>query len=196
MYKRQHLLNIKQEDKNLIFVTICSYIESGPSFVYYRTVTEFKALVQKYRRDHFVEEGDVLPVVNKEEPVDIELPADIMDSLDLKKSTFLAELMLHRKDEDIQFEQFHLYDEYLSQTLEKPDEIYEFVDEEGDSLNTYIKSFKLDSKAFYYVVICYPYTIIEENKKALLPILTFPSIDNELYPLYAKGNKLNNQLKN
>ena len=90
-----------------------------------------------------------------------------------------------------------MYDEYLRETLESPDEIYK-SDDDGDITLTYIKSFQLDNTNFFYIVLGGEYETSEDNvdEKVMIPILGFPSVDNKLYPHYTKGKKVLNNLKN
>ena len=101
-----------------------------------------------------------------------------------------------RNAADIPIEQFFNYDKYLDLTIENPDEIYELEDDEGDTIHTFIKSFKEGEVSFFYVVITLPHRIPEVKEMAVLPILGFPSVDESLYPEYAIGKKLNEILKN
>ncbi len=194
-----HILALKEGGKDLFFIAICSYIENGPSFIFYRIITEHISLLNHYKRDIQFESNELNISTSNENDISMEeheVPTEIIELLDSKKSSFLAEMMIHRKENDIEFEKFHLYDKYINLTLEQADEIYEFEDDEGDILNTYIKSFQIDGMGFYYVVICLPFSVSEKDKQAFLPILSFPSIDNDLYPIYAKGEMLNKKLKN
>ncbi|MFT6631113.1 MAG: hypothetical protein ACJAS4_001060 [Bacteriovoracaceae bacterium] len=192
-----HILDINYNGNKLYFIIICSYVEGEPSFVYYRTATIHKNLVEKYRRD--TEFSSTLPIeddVGDFHSEQIEIANDIIESLEGKKSSILAEMMENRNAADIQIEQFLKYDKYLDLTIEEPDEIYENEDLEGDMLHTFIKSFKEGEVPFFYIVITFPHKIPEAKEMAVLPILGFPSIDESLYPKYAVGRKLNEMLKN
>ncbi|MDP7320915.1 MAG: hypothetical protein QF441_09920 [Bacteriovoracaceae bacterium] len=191
-----HILRLNKEGIAFYFIAICSYIESGPSFVYYRLATKHEGLLQKYKRGEKLDAQVSLEASEEDSVKDITIEPEVIDLLESKKSLLLAWLMEIRSEVDIEFEQFHLYDKYLSETIETPDEVYEYEDEAGDTLNNYIKSFKIDKTEFFYVVIAYPYEIAAENKMAILPILSFPSIDKSLYPHVTLGKKLTHALKN
>ncbi len=191
-----HILNIETELGPLYFILICSCIDNDPSFVFYRMVTRHIPLKEYYQRDIPVEENDSSEKYVKDIEDQYEIPADIIELLENKKSQILAQMMQERSPGDIAIEDFTSYDKFLEQTIENPDEIYEYEDAEGDVLNNFIKSFKVKELSFFYVAILYPYQIEKTGDKAVLPIMGFPSVDNNLYPNYALGKNLNEKLKN
>lgn len=196
-------INELQVNGELYFsILIVSYIEGSPSFVFYRTLTQSQGLTALYRRGDFVEpskdvqkeQSELLSTMTDEE---IELAEEILDEVESKKSMLLADLLMKRSDNDIDFERFHYFDKYLELTTAAPDEVYEFIDDHGDKLFTNIKSFKLDEEFFFYIVFTLPY----KNKQGVqssvqVPVLGFPSNDKDLYSVYAQGTALNEKLKN
>lgn len=178
--------------KNLYYLIICTHYNSKPSFIFNKLITKSEKLVDEYR-DYFNDDrgtGDDLEQV--------QIPDGIMDDLELKKSEHLALLLERRKDSDIPFETFAIYDDYLSLTLSDPDSVFHSKDEAGDDISNYIKSYKKGGKDFYYVVSCYKVELKEEGvtKIAVLPIISFPSIDKDLYQFYAVGDREKERLKN
>lgn len=186
-----HIKSFIEDQKRFFLILICSYVDDGPSFVFYRTVTEFEKLVDMYKRNTEVsiKNGQAQDVIPFEE-----LPLELIETLDRKKSLFLAELLSYRDDDDISFEFFMDYEKYLQDTIQNCDESYAFFDDEGDEIFTFIKSFMVDGESFYNMVLCYPFKI--QNGIQMVPILSFPSIDDSLYPHYIRGRKINEKLKN
>jgi hypothetical protein len=189
-----HILSINNDGEQIFFIVTCSYVDSAPSFVYYRTVTQFTELVNKYRREDMVEVDEVIAETFNDGEVDIDISSEVLKALELKKSVILADLLGIRKGSDIAFEEFASYDKYLDDTLESADDVYEYEDDEGDIINTFIKSFCIDKVSFFFVVVTQQYTI--EKEISILPILGFPSTDNEMYTHFATGKKINETLKN
>jgi hypothetical protein len=192
-----HILEVNYNGLELFFIIICSYVDGEPSFVYYRTATVHTELVEKYRRDSEFSLSELGENSTSEhDPEQIEIANEIIELLESKKSSVLAEMMENRNPADIQIEEFLKYDKYLDLTISDPDEIYENEDLAGDMLHTFIKSFKEGEVPFFFVVITFPHKIPDMKEMAVLPILGFPSIDESLYPKYAVGKKLNEMLKN
>ena len=102
-------------------------------------------------------------------------------------------MLTGRSPHDIALEDFSNYEQFFQETLEDPDEVFERNDDEGDSIHTYIKSFKLGDESFFYVVVG---LFFEGEESMIIPIISFPSVDKKMYPQYAVGNKIINKLKN
>lgn len=187
-----HIKTFFEDTKKYYLILICSYVDEGASFVFYRTVTEFESLVNSYRRstEMALKENSNSPDMNEASE---DIPMELIETLDRKKSLFLAELLSHRNDEDISFELFMDYEKYLKDTMRSCDETYAFEDDEGDEIFTFIKSFLVDDESFYTIALCYPYKVKQGIQ--MLPILSFPSRDDDLYPHYIRGRKINEKLK-
>jgi hypothetical protein len=198
-----HILKI---DNNNYFILTASYYESEPAFVFFKTITNSLELVKMYRRgekiDPHLEKTDDFQGHNSEKHEEVEvldevqLPAEIIEDIELKKSEHIALLLERRKESDIDFEKYPLYDDYLSLTLEDPDDEFHGEDEAGDNIMTFIKSFKKSEDAFFYIAICLQVDIPGTDEVALLPVLSFPSNDDDLYTFYAVGNRKNNRITN
>ena len=188
--------HIHSIDDELSYILICSYYESDPSFVFFKTLTKSKALIHKYQREHRVVSEDESSIDKKDKNSldDISLPAEVIEGVDLKKSEYLAKLLINRKESDISIEQYPIYDDYITLTLNDPDDEFHSEDDAGDSIYTFVKSFKKSGQDFFYIVICLNVDIPNSSDTALLPVITFPSIDEELYRLYAVGLKKKNRV--
>ena len=182
-----HILKIQHKQQSLYFILICSYVEGEPAFVFYRMATQHIELVEKYRRD------DVYKGESSQQPVSARVPSEVFESVEFKKSKLLAEMLTDRSPHDIALEDFVNYEQFFQQTLEDPDEVFEKLDDESDTIHTYIKSFKLGDESFFYVVVGLLY---ESDDPMIIPIISFPSVDKKMYPQYAQGQKVINKLRN
>ncbi|MBF0363151.1 MAG: hypothetical protein HQK49_19170 [Oligoflexia bacterium] len=119
------------------------------------------------------------------------IPPELIRLLESKKAQLLTHLIKDRSPNDISVDQYNLYDYCLQETIENPDEVYRLLDSGKDILLTYIKVFSKENISFYYLVICLQHShqhTTEENY--LIPIISFPTIDGELYRKYKKGEKI------
>jgi hypothetical protein len=186
----------------LFYVLICTYYEGEPSFVFFKTITRSSDLIQYYRRgkpvtnDCNIEDNESDVLSEKSSLDEVSLPAEVVEDIDLKKSEYLADLLERKKETDIPFEEYPLYDDYITLTLDEPDDEYHSEDQAGDKIFTFIKSFQKSGKSFFYIVICLSVDIPDSTNSALMPVITFPSIDDELYKFYAVGDKKSSRLTN
>lgn len=188
-----HILDITVDSHIFHFILICTYVDNSPSFVFYRTLTCSDEIVRYYQRDkQITNETDVK---NNDSKNQFEIPEEILEEIELKKSTFLAHILQLRSDEDISLEDFYNYDNYLESTLSDPDEIYEYIDEDQEVLKIYLKSYVIEGNSFFYVAVLM--SVEDETHVELsLPILGFPSSDQNLYKYFATGKRLNVTLAN
>lgn len=195
-----HVTELLHNSRSYFCILITSYIDETPSFVFYRTFTGSQSLLSKYRVGELVSDAfqTVASSVKSDSEGDVEVSDEMLEEVEAKKSMILADLLGTRSDDDIGFEDFIFYDEFLEKTLHSPDEIYEYLDEHGDKIFSNIKSFVKDKKSFFYIVLTLPYKYKTEGgtNTVQIPVLGFPSIDKELYPKYAQGRLINEKLKN
>lgn len=196
-----HIKKFEYEGTEYFYIIITSYFNNTPAFIYFKLITEFPELAHVYRDGKQYDKSQaVQPDINAqevEETAELTLPEDVVEDIEMKKSEYLAKLLESRKDEDVPFEKFPDYDEYLPMVLDEPDEIFSQTDDSGDPVKVFIKSFKINSTTFFYIAICIEIDIPEfDDQKALLPVLGFPSQDSELYKEYAYGEKLSQMTKN
>lgn len=121
--------------------------------------------------------------------------------IELKKSQELADLINSFEVEgfghDIGIENFHLYEKCLHPTLESPDEVYEFKDRDGDNLFIYIKVFNEKKLSYFYIAMVHLFdTDADKDQDVLIPILSFPTINAELYRSYQRGERIIGATKN
>ncbi len=179
-------------------IATCLIFDNKPSFILAVTASRSEEMVGHYKREQLVDKPLTLEAEADEEGFQsVEVDEELIESIELKKSNFLASLLEERSPSDIPFERFNMYDEFIEKTLQEPDEVFINTDEEGDKVLTYIKAHELNGTSFYYFCLCMKYENSQkEGMETLLPILTFPSLDGELYEFYKKGTKLTGALKN
>lgn len=184
-------------DRPVHVMILCFVFNFQPSFIFLATVTKDDRLLKEFQIGSQVE--NVTPYVHNDEvPLGLGEGFDesILAIIDNKKSILLGKLLEHRSENDIPFEEFHLYEEYFKQTMEDPDEIYCDRDDDEDDLYTYIKAHEKDGTSFYCFVICMLFETGQANlEKTWLPILAFPSLDGELYKQYCTGKEVKGGLK-
>jgi hypothetical protein len=116
---------------------------------------------------------------------DFYIPDETAEWISLKKSEYLSKLIQFQTFDDFGFEEFHLFDNHLSETIENPDKSFELVDD-NQVIRTYLRSFNIKEK-FHQVVI----GVLVEDKQnkatVFVPILSFVSRKNELVKEFCAG---------
>lgn len=182
-------------------VVICKVYNGEASFVFLSTTTNSLQLLAQLR---FGEQINSKELKNSDAEFPTEFPADFseedfnfMQLLENKKSILLADLLEKRKDDDIPFENFTLYESCFSEVLETPDEVFESRDNEGDSFFVYIKSFIKDNENLFYIISCLKR---KDNGEApeisVFPVLAFPTNDLDLYAKFRVGKRIAGHIKN
>lgn len=204
----------KHEEFNDTYMVAATLVFEGyPSFILLELLTTRESVLSFYRRGRKTEartqqnsnqtssmENDQESLASNESNEFRELERvdpKLIEFIERKKSFFLAKLLEDRKDNDINFESFPQYDHLLHETLERPDEVYmQEFSEEGAEIPffIYIKNFQNDEHSFFYVAICLHYSVDHEAmEETLIPIISFPSNDSELYMKYKKGTRIEGQ---
>lgn len=137
-------------------------------------------------------EGDL----DEKKLTEISLDTQLQEELELKKSSYLAKLMGDMGESDIGIENFPMYERFVEPTLMEADEIYEREDDEGDVIITYIKSFAENNSSFFYLVLCLKKPHEKNGEELILPIISFPSVDAQLYKKYKEGEQISGIIKN
>jgi hypothetical protein len=178
-------------------VVICKVYNGEASFIFLSTTTKSRQLVAEMRAGEKISAID--PGSEKEEFSEEFSDEDynFMQLLENKKSILLAELLVKRKDDDIPFEDFMLYESCFPEVLETPDEVFESRDKEGDSFFVYIKSFIRGNNNFFYIISCLKRKDKDELPEVnVFPVLAFPTNDMELYSEFRAGKRIAGHLKN
>lgn len=179
---------------------LCLIYDNQPSFIIAASATHEERMVENYRwgekqkdAKNFHSTSDTSEGKKKQ----IEIDEQTMMEVEAKKSSYLASLIEDRSPADIPIESFGLYEGYFEPTMMGPDEIYSSLDDEGDTIYTYIKAHDREGVSFYYFIVCLRLQKgFQENTDALVPILSFPSVDGDLYRTYKKGELISGSLKN
>lgn len=180
-------------------IILCTVYNRRPSFIFTATATKDKTILKEFQR------GVMLPdpkqflseaKIEEEKPI-VDIEPEALEFLEMKKSQILAVHLEERSPADIPFEKFLLYDDYFELTLNNPDEIFQYIDDEGDQIYTYIKAHDQKGVSFYYFILLLK---IDKrwspDKDTLLPIISFPSVDGELYNTHRRGSQVTGTLKN
>ena len=124
-------------------------------------------------------------------PSDVLIDEEMATSLESKKSQLMATLLERQSPMDIPFEEFSKYDNHLGPTLENPDEVFSEVDTEGDQIFKFFKACNNEGNNFYYIVVGVIVNVDEDNlTETIVPILSFPTIDGELYRSFKTGQQV------
>lgn len=108
---------------------------------------------------------------------------ELMNLLDSKKSSLLAELMSLEDENDFSFSEYILFQDDGNKVLNDPDEIYMWKDDAGDSCYTHSKVMQKEGSAYYYIIIS---VVMDE---ALFPIFMFPTKRQKVLELFQRGEK-------
>jgi len=204
---------IKQYEDYTIIV-VASVYNFEASFIFLTVKTSSRELINEFyssenatssfiksRTSHEVsnyeDEADDENQDNNDEDEDEDMV--FMQFLESKKSKILAEVLMKKTDDDIQFEDYNHYDFCFQETLDQPDEVFEYKDNEGDIIFFYLKSYSTAAKlmdSFTYIIIALKHKNEVENIN-VYPILAIPTVDLVLCQEFRKGiNLLSGPLKN
>lgn len=187
-------------------IIVALHADDTPSIILFKTLTQDPRIISFFMmgtNESPSAQATALETSQTEIASDeqVKLPKDVMDWVEQKKSSVLAEHLNERDEDDIAIEEFTDYESYLMSTLDEPDEVYVNKDSEGDELYTYIKAFESDDTTFYYYALCMlpewddkPDNL--EEMQVFIPVLTFPSTDGNIYRKYSSGKKYSGKLKN
>lgn len=185
----------QEKGKDVWLLALCYIYEARPSFVFLLSATQNTKFVDKFRIGTPVE--DISEFLNMDENIPSGDPKEILETVEQKKSSMLAEILEERSPHDIPIEDFAHYEEFFQPTIENPDEVFSCEDAEGDTLYTYIKAHDKSGVSFYYFIVCFNFASNPNEKtESLLPVLSFPSLDADIYKKHSKGDKISGNLKN
>jgi hypothetical protein len=168
--------------KNIYSVMTCTVFNQAPAFIFNIFHTENDDLVRLYRIGEKREMKSV--VFDNASTID----AELIQSLENKKSQLLSEVIIERKDSDIPIEFFSDFDECISVTMDMPDEVFSMSDKEGDKIFYFLKSFS-DSKYKNYYYIVMALELLTDETATYIPILSFPTNDIYVYQNYRRGSR-------
>lgn len=193
-------------NKKVWSICICLFLRGEPSFLFLAFPTRNAAMVNTYRKGERVtlvqkrpkrqssaseEESDAasasppatvgtLPL-----PEGDGLPSDRLAESWTEEETYLAQLGRKRKRDDIQANDFGLYEGCLEETLEEPDEVWS-ARTEGKSrrrLFHFIRHYPQSSPSHWYVIVARQ----TEDEDHIEILEAFPTRDHSLMQRYRKG---------
>jgi len=183
------------KDDPFYVIILCTIFDTYPGFVLLSTITKSKYLMEEFRIGEEVNLEEHFSVSLHEN--ELEVSHDELKDIEQKKSELLAHHIDLLSEADIPIDKYPLYDSYIESTMESPDETFKNKDQSGDTIYTYIKAFDKQGVSFYYFVLCMKLEMSEEiGEEIIVPILTFPSVDGDLYRNYHKGEQVSGNLKN
>lgn len=104
---------------------------------------------------------------------DFYIPEELVEWVSLKKSEYLSKLIQKQDAQDIGFEEFHLYDKHIPDTIENPDKAFE-TEEDQQKVRIYVRSFS-EKFNFHQVVIGVVMDDKESKSNVFIPIICFVS---------------------
>lgn len=218
IYKLSNSLNdhfyfiIKKFETYSIIIVATMYLKEV-SFIFLTCKTNSFKLINEFRsgeliiehstspkREEFemLSEHEINEASNEDEDID-DKDLVFLQFLESKKSKILADILMKRKDSDIPFEDFTEYESYFQDSLDRPDEVFEYKDNEGDILFFYIKSFSSNVEKLvniYYIVICIKNKNETNNEIIVYPILGLPTKDLDLCQEFRCGKRVSGPLQN
>lgn len=192
-----HISDDKYGDFSL--ACLCLTYDNQPSFIISATASRESRLIQNYRWGQEMENPKEFHSTSDEnnKKKHIEIDEQTMMDVENKKSQYLAKLIEERSPADIPIESFSLYEQYFEPTMMNPDEIYCTKDDDGDTIYTYIKAHDREGVSFYYMIVCLRLEAeYQKNTDALVPVVSFPTVDGEIYHIYRQGDLISGNLKN
>ena len=125
---------------------------------------------------------------------DFTIPEDVAEWIGLKKSDYLSKLIGLLGADDFGFEEFHLFDDKIPETIETPDRAYEEM-QDGFKVRTYIKSYS-GKVSFHQIILGALVNDDELNATVFIPILSFVSRKDDLVKEFSVGNVITRQTLN
>jgi hypothetical protein len=160
----------------IFYIAAAYYAEDKPSFVYIHFATNDTGLVQQYRRGTLVYDG----LENESELEDDEINEDSV------AFNIYQEMLDNRSDIDIDFDEFSTYDDLKISTIEKPDEVWKRIDDEGNTFLIYITHYQREQEAVAYIIVA----IEDDISDSAVPLFGFPTIDQKLLDRFRVGENL------
>ena len=113
------------------------------------------------------------------------IPEEVEEWIGLKKSEYLSLLIENSEQGDFGFEEYHLFDHKIPDTVETPDRSFEDT-VDGYPLQTFIRTYS-DTKMFHHVVVGTHYVDKKNELEAFLPILSFVTRSEKLVGIFSVG---------
>ena len=172
------------QKKNAPIWSVCMslFLQGEPSFLYLAFVTNNPTLVDYYRC------GEKLPpeknIVSKSSTSPPESALDRLADSWTDGDTLEAQLHLYRTKEDVPESDFSLYNKCLAETLQSPDEVWNWQsqDQVGPCLYHFLRYYPDEVQPIWYIVIAR-----DANEEQVEIINAFPTKDLSLVDRYRCG---------
>ncbi len=129
-----------------------------------------------------------------EKKEDFYIPEEIAEWIGMKKSEYLSQLILKAEADDIGFEEYHLYDSYIPDTIENPDKAYE-DQVDGYLMRIYLKT-RNQRGSFHQVVLGVVIDDAKTKAQVFVPVLSFVSRKDQIVKEFCTGNVISHQTLN
>jgi hypothetical protein len=187
-------LDKTESQSPLYLYLLCLIYQKKPSFIFFIGATNDENLLKYYRQGESIKDIQAYLAAVPDSPESMGATDEMLEG---KKSRLLAELLEKRIPSDIPFEKFLLYDRNIASTLEDPDEVYAYKDDENDQIYVYFKALSEGKKTYFQIVLALMLDHeTSEVHDVVVPILSFPTLDPDLYKNYQRGKQLSGNLKN
>lgn len=179
-------------------ILLCSVFDHRPSFILLATTTRDKRLKAHFEIGEKVQNLEAFhEAIERPERQSMDVEPELVESIERKKANYLADLLDRHSPHDIPIEDYMMYEKFFESTMSAPDEIYQFNDEEGDTIYTYIKAHAEGAVSFFYFILCMPVGEGEEvDTQAVVPVIAFPTLDADIHRAYKQGTLISGALKN
>jgi hypothetical protein len=198
------ITHFRNGEERISYVVVCLAIDGAPSFVFLGFPSRDENLVDEFRRGTEVRtDGEPMDQLQAEvaalpEPVfsEDEDNQSSEPSAQPEVSAFERLYGERRQAGDIPRELFERFEVFVEPTLEDPDEIWRFIDEEGNEWCTFISTQVVNDNdseidEFTMVAVCEP-SVLENGARSFEVVFAFPTIDPGLVQYFRKGvNSLN-----
>jgi hypothetical protein len=185
-------------------VIIASVFKGEPSFIFGAWSSSSVSLINEFRQGSSIVVTEwkkkqksskaISAIPEAEEKIEDDEDSVFLQLLESKKSQLLAHVLMIRKDQDIAIEDFGDYESCFQETLEHPDEVFEYKDKEGDVFFNYIKNYN-SGENFFYIVSCLKRKS-SDGETMVYPVLGLPTNDMAIVQEFCIGKQISGPLKN
>ncbi len=166
-------------EKEKIYYIASIYPSDGkPAFVYIHFPTRDVNLVQKYRRGQLVYDSF-------ENEVDEEDKVGNLSDDHIAIGLY-TELIENHSESDIDIEDYPNYTDLRIPTLDKPQEVWKQIDDEGNTFLVFIAHHPREPEEVAYVVVA----IEDELTSDIIPVFSFPTLDQKLLDRFRTGEQI------
>ena len=116
------------------------------------------------------------------------IPDEVEEWIGLQKSEYLSLLIENMGEGDFGFEEFHLFDDKIEETVKRPDQSY-LESKDGYSVHTYVRTYS-DEKMFHHIVVGCMYPDKKNKVEVFLPILSFVTRSGDVVGKFSVGRPM------